>query len=182
MFFLGKTRIRMLLLFLIGGALFAAPAFAQPSLEFRQLPKEIRDRAIDVRRGCKELNPEMTFNDMQGITVVDLKGDGSRDIVVDNEGLCGVHMSGGNCSNRGCDLLIYKEQQKGQWRKIFEEHLYDKHLAIDWQTMKLQLMVASIYAGDPRCHPIPKKEYTSGKSCNLIVTYRNNGWNWQLIR
>jgi hypothetical protein len=87
MCFLGKIRFQTLNLLLIAAALFAGPGFAQPSLEFRQLPKEIRDRAIDVRRGCKELDPEMTFNDMQGITVVDLKGDGSRDIVVDNEGL-----------------------------------------------------------------------------------------------
>jgi len=54
----------------------------------------------------------MTFNDMQGITIVDLKGDGSRDIAVDNEGLCGAHMAGVNCSNRGCDMTIYKRYQE----------------------------------------------------------------------
>ena len=59
---------------------------------------------------------------------------------------------------------------------------YAKFLAIDWEKMRLQLMVVSIYAGDPRCQPDPKKEYTSGRSCNLIVTYRHNEWNWQLIR
>jgi hypothetical protein len=90
--------------------------------------------------------------------------------------LCGVHMAGANCSNRGCDMSIYKEISKGSWRKTFHEHLYGKFLAIDWERMHLQLMVASIYAGDPRCQPIPNKEYTSGKSCNLIVTYRNNNW------
>jgi hypothetical protein len=152
------------------------------SIEFRQLPREIRDHAINVRKSCKELNPDIAFYDMQGITVLDLKGDGSSDIAVDNEGLCGVHMAGGNCSNRGCDMTIYKETSKGRWRKIFNEHLYGKYLAIDWDRMRLQLMVVSIYAGDPRCQPIPRKEYTSGKSCNLIVTYRNNNWDWQLIR
>ena len=90
---------------------------------------------------------------MQGIQVLDLKGDGSRDIVVDNEGLCGRHISGGNCSNRGCDFGIYKEGPKGQWRKIFDEHLYDKYLAIDWEHRRLQLMVVSISKNDPRCHP-----------------------------
>jgi hypothetical protein len=155
---------------------------ASQSPGFSDLPKAIRDHAIEVRKTCKEANPEMTFNDMQGITIVDLKGDGSRDIVVDNEGLCGVHMAGYNCSNRGCDMTIYKETSRGQWRKNFDEHLYDKHLAIDWDTMRLQLVVASIYAGDPRCKPTPNKFYTSGKSCNVIVTYRNGKWNWQLIK
>jgi hypothetical protein len=152
-------------------------------LGFQQLPGEIRQHAIEVRQACKELTGDnRTFDDMQGIQIVDLKGDGSRDIIVDNESLCGSHMAGANCSNRGCDVRIYKEISRGAWRKIFEEHLYAKHFAIDWNTMRLQLMVVSIYAGDPRCHPNPREEYTSGKSCNLIVTYKSNGWNWQVIR
>jgi hypothetical protein len=67
-----------------------------------------------------------------------------------------------------------------QWRRILKEHLYAKFLAIDWDTMRFQLMVASIFAGDPKCQP--HKEYTSGHSCNLIVTFNNNRWNWQRIR
>jgi hypothetical protein len=168
------------LLLLTGGALAQFRATPEPNasreasqgLGLSQLPDVIRDHAIEVRKSCKEADPEMTFDDMQGITVVDLKGDGSRDIVVDNEGLCGAHIAGFNCSNRGCDMTIYKEISKGQWRKNFDEHLYEKHLAI----------VASIYAGDPRCKPAPNRSYTSGKSCNLIVTFRNDRWNWQLIK
>jgi hypothetical protein len=156
---------------------------ADREITFKQLPAEIRDIAVAVRRSCTELaGNDKTFNDMQGITILDLKGDGSRDIVVDNEGLCGSHMAGANCSNRSCDMRIYKETAPSIWRQIFHEHLYDNHLAIDWETMRLQLMIVSLYAGDPRCRPDPSKEYSSGKSCNLIVTYRNNAWNWQLIR
>jgi hypothetical protein len=39
--------------------------------------------------------------------------------------------------------------------------------------------IQSAAAGDPRCQP--RKEYTSGHSCNLIVTFKNNRWNWQKI-
>ena len=110
-----------------------------------------------------------------------MNGDGSRDIFVDNEELCGsLRLAGGNCSNRGCDVTIYKEISKGQWRKIFNERLYAKFIAIDWETMRFQLIIASIYAGDPRCQP--RKEYSSGHSCNLMVTFHNNKWNWQKIR
>jgi hypothetical protein len=152
---------------------------AQEIMNFNQLPNEVRDLAIDVRKQCKDLEPEMNFTDMQGIQILSLTGDNSRDIFVDNEDLCGEHIAGANCSNRGCDVTIYKEVSKGHWQKIFHEHLYAKFLAIDWETMRFQLMVASIFAGDPRCQP--RKEYTSGYSCNLIVTFKNNRWNWQKI-
>src|ERR1700726_4866207 len=107
---------------------------------------------------------------------------GSHDIVVDNEILCREHIAGANCSNRGCDMTIYKEVSKGHWQKSFHEHLYAKFLAIDWDTMRFQLMVASIFAGDPRCQSSPRKGYTSGQSCNLFVTFHNNRWSWQRIR
>jgi len=151
-------------------------------IDYRQLPKEVRDLAVKVRDSCRELDPAKTFDDMQGIQILDLAGDGSRDIVVDNEALCGEHMAGANCTNRGCDMTIYKEITRGQWRRTFKEHLYAKFLAIDWDTMRFQLMVASIFAGDPRCQPAPGQEYTSGRSCNLIVTFRNDKWSWQRIR
>jgi hypothetical protein len=160
----------------------AVPLSAQTIMQFGQLPKEVRDRATEVRKSCNELNPEMTFNEMQGIQVLSLRGDAARDIIVDNEDLCGAHLAGANCSNRGCDMVIYKEISKNQWRKIFDEHLYAKFLALDWEHMRLQLIVASIYAGDPRCQPTPGKQYTSGMSCNLIFSFRNDRWDWQLIR
>jgi hypothetical protein len=161
-----------------------AASKAQEFTSFQQLPKQVRDLAIEVRNSCKGLEPDMKLNyEMTGIQVLDLNGDGSRDIFIDNEELCGsLRLAGGNCSNRGCDMTIYKEVSKGRWQRIFNEHLYAKFIAIDDEKMRFQLMVASIYAGDPRCQPNPKKDYTSGKSCNLIVTYRNDRWNWQLIR
>ena len=157
-------------------------AKAQNLSIFSQLPKEVRDRAVEVRNSCKELEPDMKLNnDMSGIQILDLSGDGSRDIFVDNETLCGdLRLAGGNCSNRACEMTIYREVSKGQWQQVFHEDLYDKFIAIDWETMRFQLMVASIYAGDPRCQP--RKEYPSGHSCNLIVTYRNNKWIWQKIQ
>src|SRR5713101_4244164 len=119
--------------------LIGTSAFAQlpESLTFQQLPREIRNHAIEVRKSCAGLaGDDRTFYEMQGIQILDLMGDGSRDIVVDNEGLCGSHMAGANCSNRGCDMRIYKEISKGVWRKIFDEHLYGKYLAIDWERMR----------------------------------------------
>ena len=158
------------------------PLAAQPVLSFQQLPSEVRQHAAEVREACKEYDSDFKVdNDMMGIEFLSLKGDGARDIFVDNKGLCGRHWAGANCSNRGCDLRIYKEVSPGEWRKVFEEHLHEKYLTIDYEKMRLQLIVATISASDPRCKPDPDKMYSSGLSCNLLVTYTDNGWNWQKI-
>jgi hypothetical protein len=160
----------------------ATPLAAQQDMQFQELPKEVQEKALEVRKSCKEADPERKFDDMQGIQILSLKGDRARYIVIDNEGLCGAHMAGYNCSNRGCDMDIYKEVSKGHWRRVFHEHLYDKFLAIDWEKMRLQLIVGSIYAGDARCQPNPSRQYTSGMSCNVIISYKNDRWNWQAIK
>ncbi|MBR0774209.1 hypothetical protein JQ625_05135 [Bradyrhizobium diazoefficiens] len=157
-------------------------AAAQPALTFEQLPREVREHAAEVRKSCKDYEPSFKVqNDMQGIDILSLKGDGARDLVVDNEGLCRTQWAGANCSNRACEMRIYKEVARGQWRKVFDERLYAKYLVIDYERMRLQMIVAAIHAGDPRCKPNPRKDYTSGMSCNLLVTYTDNGWTWQKV-
>src|SRR5690349_4349747 len=115
-----------LLCFTIAIASCSATALAaqEQPFDFQHLPKEVRDLAVEVRNSCRELDSSKAFSDMQGIEILDLSGDGSRGIFVDNEGLCGGRMAGANCSNRGCDMTIFKEVAKGRWRQIFKEHLY----------------------------------------------------------
>jgi hypothetical protein len=99
--------------------LLGAAAKAQELTSFSQLPKEVRDQASHVRGTCKELEPDMKLEDeMLRIQVLDITGEGSRDIFVDNEELCGsLRLAGGNCSNRGCGMTIYREVFKGRWQK-----------------------------------------------------------------
>jgi hypothetical protein len=118
---------------------------------------------------------------MQGITVVDLDGNRSRDLMVDNEELCNAAMAGANCSNRGCDLTIWKEVGRGSWRKVFNEHLHRKFISLNIATGRFQLMAVSIYAGDARCKQDQQRLYTSGENCDLLVSYRNGQWIWQPI-
>lgn len=148
-------------------------------LGYRQLPQEVRAHIEAVRSACKEYNADFsTYDDLQGVEVVDLDGDGSQDILIDNEGLCGDHLAGANCSNRGCDLLIWKQIDRRSWRKIFEEHLHRKFISIERDANRFQMIAASIYAGDPRCEPAPDREYTSGQSCDLLIYFRNGKWEW----
>jgi hypothetical protein len=79
-------------------------------------------------------------------------------------------------------MIIYKEIRPNQWRKIFDEHLYEKHFVFDPSYSRLQMMIVGIYAGDARCKPNRKVFYPTSKSCNLIVTYKNEKWNWSPIK
>ena len=44
------------------------------------------------------------------------------------------------------------------------------------------MMIVSIFLGDSRCQPDPKKVVSSGNSCNLIVMYKGGKWIWQKIK
>ena len=79
-------------------------------MQFQELPKNIQTSVAQTRDSCKEMDTDFEPHDaMQGITVIDLDGDGSRDLMVDNEELCNARMAGANCTNRGCDLTIWKQ-------------------------------------------------------------------------
>jgi hypothetical protein len=160
---------------------FAPSAPAAPTIQFRELPREVQDHVNKVRQSCKDLDPEFKPYDlMQGITAIDLGGDNSRDIMVDNEKLCNNWMKGENCSNRGCDLKIWKQIGSRSWQKVFDEHLYQKYVSVS-EKRHFRFMVVSIYAGDSKCRPEPGAFYTSGQSCDLLVSYRNGRWLWEPV-
>jgi hypothetical protein len=159
-------------------------AFAQTmsQTQYDQLPQEVRNTVRDIRNSCKEDNPDFKpYAIDQGITIVDLDGSGSRDIMLDAENVCDGAHAGANCSNRGCDLAIWKQTGKTSWKKIFKEHLHRKFISLS-EDSRFQLMAISIYAGDLRCKPDPKRNYTSGQSCDALVSYRNGSWIWQKIQ
>lgn len=159
------------------------PGFAQArGMSFQQLPAEARAYIETVRQSCKELNDEFQlFDQMQGISVIDLAGDGSRDLMIDAEQLCNDRMSGANCTNRGCDLQIWKQIGQGSWRKVLDEHLYRKFISVS-DNGRFRSMSISVYAGDPRCRPARGRQYSSGQSCDLTVQYRNGRWIWNKVR
>ncbi len=158
-----------------------ASAQQNGSREFSRLPSAIQNHVRKIRASCRELDPKhRVYHAMTGISEIDLEGDGVKELMVDNLGLCNSHMAGANCSNRGCDLLIWKRSGK-RWRKVFEEHLFSKFLSIDPDTSRFKLMAATIYAGDARCKPDPNRNYTSGMACDVLVRYRNGRWVWEKI-
>jgi hypothetical protein len=151
--------------------------------DYDRLPQEVRTDIEETRNACRELDPEMRLYAIdQGITIIDLDGHGPGDIMVDYEDVCTDRRTPvGHCSNRGCDLTIWKRAGNASWKKVFDEHLHRKFISLS-ERNRFQLMAVSIYAGDPRCKPDPKRSYTSGRSCDALVYYRNGSWIWHKIQ
>jgi hypothetical protein len=98
------------------------------------LPADLRSYVNEVRQRCKELDSASQPHEvMQGIWPLDLDGNGSHDFMVDAQQLCNGWLKGGNCTNRGCDLKIWKKVDQRVWRKIFDEHLYAKFISASSQ-------------------------------------------------
>ena len=151
-----------------------------PEMQFAQLPNGVRDYAKTVRQSCKALDPTFkAYDAMQGITASDLGG--APALFVDAEQLCNSWMKGANCSNRGCDLKIWKNTGQRSWKKIFDEHLYRKFISLG-EDNRFRLMAVSVFAGSPHCGPVWGKDYTSGQSCDALVHYQNNHWVWKKIK
>jgi hypothetical protein len=151
-----------------------------PALSFTKLPAEIRSLAQDTRKNCKAQGDEGAYRDMQGISAISFE-DGSRGVIVDNEGLCNSWIPGGNCSNRGCDLTIWRHANGAAWRKVFSQHAYRKWISLD-DDNTLKLIAISVGATRPECHPVPGKQYMSSQSCDALVHFQNGRWLWKVIQ
>jgi len=159
------------------------PASAQQqSMQFRQLPSKVSSDVKRIRKLCKGFNRKFKpYNLMHGITVIDLEGDGSRDLLMDARRLCNDWMPGANCSKRGCDLTIWKQVRRRSWTKVFDEHLHRKFISLGGG-QRFQLIVASVYAGSPQCKPGPDASHPSGENCDVLIRYRNGKWIWTKIK
>ncbi|MEZ5850920.1 MAG: hypothetical protein R3D68_09775 [Hyphomicrobiaceae bacterium] len=176
-------KFRRLASTVVGLLFLGTQAGAEDFARLRDVPAPVRQHVQSVLRSCLEYDrkagPAM---ETSGIQAIDLTGKGRRAILVDNVHLCRGHMAGANCSNRGCDLRIWEQHPDGTWKLTFNEHAHDKFVSLDRDTNKFQFMAISIYAGDPRCEPDQGRDYTSGQSCDLLVTYEKGRWHWRRPR
>lgn len=167
---------------LLALSLQAGVAAAQDEgVRYTELPGELRSYVDEVRESCKGLDESsMPYHPMQGIMEFDLEEDGSSDLLVAAEYLCERRMAGANCTNRGCDLQVWKEVGPRKWRKIFDDHPYDNFISIDYNG-PFRFMVLKIHAESPQCRPDPAAQYSAGHNCDVIVRYRGGDWVWEKI-
>jgi hypothetical protein len=161
---------------IVGAALLATGAAAQNTgFDFQGLPAEIRTEIERVRKECADLHASYgAHHEMQGLMFL-TQGDRPA-IVVDNLHLCNGHAAGANCSNRGCDVTIWEQEQGGGWKRAFHEHLHARVFHLDRTHTRLEGMSVAIHAGHPWCNPRPGKTYTSGQSCRLTIRHAGGKW------
>jgi hypothetical protein len=151
-------------------------------LQYEQLPSDLRSYVDQTRRLCKEQDDNSLPADlMSGISFIDLDGNGSKDLMVEAAQLCAGEIKGGNCSNRGCDLKIWKQVGQRSWRPILDEHVSRSFISLN-DKGGLRLIAVSVWAGRPQCEPVDGKNYTSGQSCDAIVRYKGGKWAWEKIK
>jgi hypothetical protein len=162
------------------GLMLGSPPAPAADAQFQSLPAEAKTYAEDVRKLCKDdVGQEgVPADPMAGISEVSLS-DGTPALILDNETLCTDHYSGTNCTNRGCDLVILAKQGR-IWKETFKEHLYDKKLSVG-NDGKLQLITATIYAGDPHCRPPHGAKFQSSDSCDVLIRYKDKSWHWEKV-
>lgn len=153
-------------------------------LDFADLPSEVRADVEETRLKCSEgtegkLKPSFP---MEGIDIVGL--DVGKGIVVNNWLVCGgpgPSPAGYGCSNRGCDLTIWRDQGKLGWQRMFREHTHGPPFLSVTPEGKLSAVVVSIQAENPQCLPKPNVQYTSGMSCDVLARYKNGQWQWERL-
>jgi len=157
----------------------AVAATTQDATVYSQLPPEARKAVNAIRASCKELGDPEPDGDA-GLQIIDLDGNGSHDFVVDVENVCANRISGGNCSNRGCDLKIWKQTGRNSWKKVFDEHQGKFWLSLDYEG-RFRLLAVTVIGGNAHCKAAPI-EPSSHEYCDALVFWKNGTWEWKPIR
>ena len=149
------------------------------SISPTQLPRAVQSHVDGIRAACREYLSGLavagdTTDPNRGIRRIMVAGRPA--VLVENELLCEDHFPGANCSNRGCDLVIWRQESSGAWRKVLQEHAHERDIKIDASTGDLARLRLAIYAGDRRCRPSRNRNYTSGEACWLVAKYQKGRW------
>jgi hypothetical protein len=108
-----------------------------------------------------------------GLQRIGLNGDGSTDIVVDwGYVACGA-AGGGGCSNRGCDLEIFKQAGPAAWKKIFSEHVTQHFLSVTYKG-RFRVLIVQLAESTPqrKAEPTPETPGALDVRCFSILATR----------
>lgn len=150
-----------------------------PQRLFDRLPGETQRSIGDW---CKENEPSFNSDLDSGLREIDLTGDGSHDIVIDWQHVACGAAGGGGCSNRGCDLDIYKQTGRASWKKIFSEHVGRHFMSTTYDDRsRFRLLAVSVVGGNSQCKADPN-EAGARRYCDALVYWRQGRWQWEPIR
>jgi hypothetical protein len=186
-----KLQHAVMTLMLVGLVLsLAESAFPQSEKEdilFDKLPVVEQNKITQARQECKagEAWPADDYKGFsranldKGLMGVRLNGDKLVSVLISYERICNFIVPAANCSNRGCDLVIYRQTEPAKWIKVFNEHVRPEVLvSLDYND-GLRLLGVSIVGGNKQC---VAKEIApaSHMYCDALVYWRCRpecGWN-----
>jgi len=139
------------------------------------LPADVQSNIRAARDSCGTAD---SYADA-GLQMIDLNGDGSRDIIVDWAYVgCGAAGTTG-CSNAGCDLEIFKQTGPTSRKRIFAEHVSGHFVSVG---KRFRLLAVHLVGGDARCKGEPIYEGSPKTFCDALVFWRRGTWAWQPIK
>jgi hypothetical protein len=147
------------------------------SLDPAEFPTAVKNALQQVRDACREAEHQ-SFDDPQvGITILDLNGDGSKDILLQASSACEFPTKGAGCNTAGCDLQIFKQVGNRQWKMIFDETLGEQPFLSASETGHFNLMAVSVSRKiGARCSD------PSGTGCDFLIYWKKNKFVWERIR
>lgn len=147
----------------------------------RLLPVETQNSIAEAREFCDQAGVRKASPD-QGLEQIDLNGDGSRDILVDWQNVACGAPGGGGCSNRGCNLDLYKQTKSGTMKLVFSEHLQKYFVSTDYAG-KFRLLAVTVQGGNEKCPAeASESEPASHLYCDALVYWQQGAWRWQPIK
>jgi hypothetical protein len=155
-----------------------------------RIPVEEKNSIAAAREECKKAGawPEDDYkgytrsNLDMGLMEIDLNGDKSLDILISYERICNNNIvHGGNCSNRGCDLVIYKQVGQNKWTKVFSEHArFGFLVSLDYHD-RFRLLAVSIVGGNKQC-VAQKLPASAHMYCDALVSWAGQRFVFRPIR
>lgn len=158
-------------------------ANAQPQeLSFKDLPNEMRDVIKKTQKRCAEWSGEAhDESDLSRVSIIDLDGTGSKDIILSHRNICRYLVRGGNCDTWGCDLSIWKQVEDRKWSKVLDEHVTGE----PWVSMTpegtLEALGISMVGGNKQC-VAEETEENSKPICSALLFRRSRQWAWLPLR
>ncbi|MFA5899188.1 MAG: hypothetical protein WC829_08750 [Hyphomicrobium sp.] len=147
------------------------------TLDPSEYPAAVNTALQQVRSGCRDEGHQPLDYPQAGVTVLDLNGDGSKDIFLQAWQACDFPTKGAGCNTAGCVVQIFKQVGNRQWRMIFDETLDPQFFLSASEAGHFNLMAASVSRKiSDRC-PDP-----SGSVCDYLLHWKRNKFVWERIR
>ena len=147
------------------------------SLDPSEFPTAVNAALQQVRSVCKEYGHQPLDDPQAGITIIDLNGDGSKDIFLQAWQACDIETKEAGCNTAGCVVQIFKQVGNNQWRVIFDETLNPQFFLSTSKEGHFNLMAVSVSRKiSDRCSD------PSGSECDYLLHWKRNKFIWERIQ